>query len=158
MKCSKSPVVTELEYIEPLCTVFESGSTTIISLRALGEGAFDGLRDVDFVRPLLGADGVAVQRVDDGIAAVLVLRVARRQEDEDVAVDGVAFEIAFERSAVDLDVLDGDRLCAGDDCRDFGFDLSGKLCGENGAESNREESRTFSHGATDYRILSRCIT
>ena len=32
MKFSKSPVVTELEYIEPLCTVFESGRTTIISL------------------------------------------------------------------------------------------------------------------------------
>ena len=31
MKVSKSPVVTELEYIEPLCTVFESGSTTISS-------------------------------------------------------------------------------------------------------------------------------
>ena len=31
MKFSKSPVVTELEYIEPLCTVFESGNTTIIS-------------------------------------------------------------------------------------------------------------------------------
>ena len=34
MKFSKSPVVTELEYIEPLCTVFESGNTTIISLRS----------------------------------------------------------------------------------------------------------------------------
>lgn len=31
MNNSKSPVVTELEYIEPLCLVFESGSTTIIS-------------------------------------------------------------------------------------------------------------------------------
>ena len=26
---SKSPVVTELEYIEPLCAVFESGKTTV---------------------------------------------------------------------------------------------------------------------------------
>ena len=31
MNRSKSPVVTELEYIEPLWSVFESGSTTIIS-------------------------------------------------------------------------------------------------------------------------------
>ena len=31
MKFSKSPVVTELEYIDPLCTVLESGRTTIIS-------------------------------------------------------------------------------------------------------------------------------
>jgi hypothetical protein len=31
MKFSKSPVVTELEYIDPLWTVFESGNTTITS-------------------------------------------------------------------------------------------------------------------------------
>ena len=31
MNCSKSRVVTELEYMEPLCTVLESCSTTIIS-------------------------------------------------------------------------------------------------------------------------------
>jgi hypothetical protein len=31
MKVSKSPVVRELEYIEPLWTVLLSGSTTIIS-------------------------------------------------------------------------------------------------------------------------------
>ena len=31
MNCSKSPVVTELEYIDPLWRVFESGKTTIIS-------------------------------------------------------------------------------------------------------------------------------
>ena len=35
------------------------------------EGAFNGLRNVNFVRPLLGADGIAVQRVDHGIAAGL---------------------------------------------------------------------------------------
>ena len=33
---------------------------------ALGESAFDGLRYMDFVGPLLGADRIAVQRVDDG--------------------------------------------------------------------------------------------
>ena len=29
--CSKSPIVAELEYIDPLCTVLESGKTTIMS-------------------------------------------------------------------------------------------------------------------------------
>ena len=67
------------------------------------------------MRPLLGADGVAVQRVDDGIAALLVFLVAGRQKDDDIAIDGIAFEIAFERRPVDLDVLDRDGLCAGDD-------------------------------------------
>ena len=33
-------------------------------LRALRERAFDGLRHVDLVRPLLRADGIAVQRID----------------------------------------------------------------------------------------------
>ena len=35
MKFSKSPVVIDEEYIEPLCTVLESGSTTIISFAPL---------------------------------------------------------------------------------------------------------------------------
>ena len=64
---------------------------------ALGKGAFDRLRHVDFVGPLLGADGVTVQRIHDRIAAVFVFAVARRQEDEDVAVDGVALQVAFQR-------------------------------------------------------------
>ena len=53
-----------------------------------------------------------MQRVDDRIAAVLLWRVARRQEDDDVAVDGVTLEIAFERGAVNLDALDGRRAGA----------------------------------------------
>ena len=85
--------------------VLESGRTTIISCEPLRERAFDGLRDVDLMRPLLGADGVTVQRVDHGIATLLVFLVAGRQKDDDIAIDGVAFKIAFERRAVDLDVL-----------------------------------------------------
>ena len=52
---------------------------------------------MDLVRPLLGADGVAVQRIHHRIAAALFLRVARRQEHEHVAVDRIAFEIALQR-------------------------------------------------------------
>ena len=93
---------------------------------ALRECAFDGLRHVDLVRPLLGADGVAVQRVDDGIAAVSCPGVAGRQEDDDVAVDGVAFQIAFERRAVNLDVLHGDGLGAGNCCGNVRLHLGRK--------------------------------
>ena len=95
--------------------VLESGRTTIISCEPLRERTFDGLRNVDLMRPLFGADGVPVQRVDHGIAALLVFLVAGRQEDDDVTIDSVAFEIAFKRRAVDLDVLHRHRLCAGDD-------------------------------------------
>ena len=56
-----------------------------------------------------------MQRVDHGIAALLVFLVAGRQKDDDVTIDGVAFKIAFKCRAVDLDVLDCYRLCAGDD-------------------------------------------
>src|ERR1035438_2183751 len=52
-------------------------------LGAPGESAFDGLRHVDFVGPLLGADGVTMQ----------VFLVTRRQENDDVAVDGVALQV-----------------------------------------------------------------
>ncbi len=81
--------------------------------RALREGAFDRLRHVDFVRPLFGADGVTVQRVDDGIAARFFLRIAGRQKDKDVAINCVAFQIAFQCRAVNFDVLDRYGLCTG---------------------------------------------
>ncbi len=66
------------------------------------------------MRPLLGADRVTVQRVDHGITTLLVFLIAGRQKDDDVAIDGIAFEIAFECCAVDLDVLHLHGLCAGD--------------------------------------------
>jgi hypothetical protein len=96
---------------------------------AEGEGAFDGLRDMYFVTPLFGADGISVQGVDDGVAAGSVLRVAGREEDEDVAVNGVAFEIAFDGSGVDFDVLEGDGFGVGDDGRDVGLDLGSETGG-----------------------------
>src|SRR5687768_10882360 len=50
---------------------------------------------------------VAVQQVYDGVAPCLILGIARRQVDGDVAVGGVSLEIALERLAVDDDALDG---------------------------------------------------
>ncbi len=71
-------------------------------LGALGERAFDRLRYVDLAGPLLGADGVAVQRVHDRVAPRLVLRIARRQEHDRVPIDGIPFEVALEGLAVDF--------------------------------------------------------
>lgn len=56
-------------------------------------------------RLLFRADRITVKRVDHRISARLLFRVTRRQQDHDVAIDGVALEIAFERRPVDLDVL-----------------------------------------------------
>ena len=80
---------------------------------ALRKGAFDGLGYMDFVSPLLGTDGVPVQCVHDGVAAMFVLLITGRQKHDDIAVDGVAFQIAFKRCAVDLDSLNSDWFAPG---------------------------------------------
>src|SRR6185437_9511223 len=79
-------------------------------LRALCKCAFDCLRNVDLMTPLVGADEKTVQRVDHGIAPLGLLLIARWKEDDHVAIDGLVFEIALKRSAMDLDVLNRDRL------------------------------------------------
>src|SRR5437016_4411074 len=122
MNASKSPVVTELEYIDPLCTVLESGRTTIIS-RTPCECAPDRLRHMNFLRPLRGADGIPVQSIDDRIATGLRSGVAGRQEDNDLTVDAISFEIAFQGSAVNLDVLHRYGLGARQGRRDVGLHL-----------------------------------
>jgi hypothetical protein len=91
--CSKSPVVTELEYMEPLCNVFESGSTTIISFAPWAKAA----------------------SMVCGTPAMLVFLVAGRQKHEHVAVNCVALQATFESVAVDLYVLDHHRLRSGND-------------------------------------------
>ena len=107
---------------------------------ALGERALDGLGHMNFVAPLFGSDGIAVQGIHHGIAARLVGGVAGRQEDEDVAIDGVAFEISFQCCAVNLDVLDAYGLRSGDDGRDFGLNL-GQGQSHAGQEQRSRESR-----------------
>ena len=85
--------------------------------------AFDGLRHVNFLRPLRGADRIAVKRVDNRIAPGLLGGIAGRQEDHYVAVDGVVLQIAFQRGPMNLDVLHRERLGTGDHRRNFGLDL-----------------------------------
>ena len=57
--------------------------------------------------PLVVAVGVAVEEIDDGVAAMGIFSVTGREVDGDVAIGGVAFEVALEGFAVDLDVFDG---------------------------------------------------
>ncbi len=73
--------------------------------------------------PLLGADGIAVQRIYDGIASRFLLRVARRQEHEYVAIHGVSLQITFQGIPVDLYVLHRNRLRTRNDGRHVGLNL-----------------------------------
>ena len=64
-------------------------------LCALRERSLQRLRHMDLMRPLLGSNGVAMQRIHHGIAAMRILCIAGRKKDKDVAVDSVAFQIPF---------------------------------------------------------------
>ena len=64
-------------------------------LGTLGRSAFNRLRHMDFVGPLLRADRITVQRIHHGVAAILGLRVTGRQKYEHIAVRGIAFQVAF---------------------------------------------------------------
>src|SRR6478672_5344560 len=93
---------------------------------------------MDFVRPLLCSDGVTMQRIDHWIPAIFVLGVAWRKKDDSVAIDGVAFKIAFECGAVNLDMLNRHWLGAGNNIRHDRLDLpEAQACAGNG---QRDES------------------
>ena len=93
-------------------------------LRALRKRTFDGLRHVNLMRPLLGTNGVTVQRIDHRIAALRVFVVAGRKKHDHVTIDSVTLEIAFKRHPMNLDVFYRDWLCARYDIRDVGLRLS----------------------------------
>ena len=66
MNFSKPPVVGRVRVHRAVVDglgVWEDDNHLI---RAASECAFDGLREVDFLRPLIGSDGVAMQRVTTG--------------------------------------------------------------------------------------------
>ena len=91
--------------------------------RPFGEGAFYGLGDMDFHAPLLGADRIAVQRIDDRIAPSRLLVVAGRQKDQHIPLCRIAFEISLQRNAMDLHMLNRDRGCAWHDIGNIVLDL-----------------------------------
>ncbi len=88
-------------------------------LAALGPGALQRLGRTNVVGEPLRLVGKTVQSIDDRVAAVLLLLIAGRQKHERVAIDGVPFQIAFERRAVNLDVLNHGRLRARHNGRNF---------------------------------------
>src|SRR3546814_9851187 len=64
--------------------------------------------------PLLGADRIAVQRIDHRIAPVGMAGIIGWQHHQYIAIGRLAFQIALDRGGVNLDVLDRHRLCPGD--------------------------------------------
>src|SRR5690606_7016446 len=99
---------------------------------------------------VLSVDREAVEVIDHRIPLVQVRRVARRQHDHHLALDLVAFEVAFERGAMDLDLLDRDPL--GNRWRRRGYVLRG------GGSSQQRQQRACDeclHGAS-LAYLSRC--
>ena len=77
---------------------------------ALRERAFDRLRNVNLVRPLLGADGITVQRIDHRIAPLFIFVIAGRQENDHITIDSIALKITFKRCPMNLDVFYRRRL------------------------------------------------
>ncbi len=59
--------------------------------------------------PLVVAVGEPVEKINNGIAAMFIGGVARREIDGDVAIGGIALEISFERGSVNFYVLDRAR-------------------------------------------------
>ena len=67
-----------------------------------------------------------MQRVDNRIPAVFLFLIARRQEDENVAVDRIPLQVALQSRTVNLDVLDRNWLCSRNYLRNVGCYLSHK--------------------------------
>jgi len=82
---------------------------------------------MDFMGPLLGADGETVQGVDNRIAPGLFLGIAWRKEYKYVTVNRVSFQIAFQSRSVNLDMLDRHWLCTGNGRRHIRLQLRGEL-------------------------------
>ena len=62
---------------------------------------------MNFSRPLLGSDRVAVKRVYHRKAPVLLAGVAGGQEHQDLALRRISFQVSVQPGAVNFDVLDG---------------------------------------------------
>ncbi|HEY7191400.1 MAG TPA: hypothetical protein VH436_32840 [Vicinamibacterales bacterium] len=95
-----------------------------------------------------------MQRVDDRVTARAALLIARRQEDNGVAVDGIAFQIAFERSAVNDDVLDSRRPGPDDDIGHVRLDLRN---GRKGADCRGESRGKSGHAPSLYREVAHIV-
>jgi len=76
------------------------------------------------------------------------LGVAGRQKDEDIVVYGIAFQIALQRCAVNLDVLDDDGLCSGNDRGHLGLRLRRCCVTENAYPKCRDQA-SLRHNVQD---------
>src|SRR5215468_504367 len=104
---------------------------------------------MDFLAPLLSADGITVQGINDRIAPGLLLRVTRRQKHEYVTVNGISLQVVFEGRSVNFDALHCYRLRFRNHRRRFGLNLRRKL---------RRERRCYHqrHYTKKCRVYHRC--
>jgi len=86
-----------------------------------------------------------MQRIDDGIAAGPARFVARWQEDDGVAIDGISLEIALERRAVNGDPLDDRGPGPRDDVGHVGLDLR-----DSGERADRRGESWSQNGDASY--------
>src|SRR5271165_1569462 len=97
------------------------------------ERALEGLRHMNLLRPLLCADGIAMQRIDDRVPPGLLVGVTRRQEYDDLAIDRIAFQVSFQGAPVHTNPLDRDGFGVGYDSGYLGGHLRRKLLAEKGS-------------------------
>ena len=96
----------EFEYMLPLYLVNASGRTTIYLARASRDRSVDRFGNAERPHVCLGGRSVTVQEVEHRVAARRRGGITRREVDDDGAIGGVAFEIAFEGTPVDGDAFD----------------------------------------------------
>ena len=105
---------------------------------ALGEGPFYRLRHMDFLAPLLGADGIAMQGIDDRVTAIGFLAITGRQENQNIAIGAVALQTAFQGGPMYFEVLDRHLGRAGNDIGHIIFGLPDRGTREQGQQTERQ--------------------
>src|SRR5207302_612526 len=92
-------------------------------LGALRESAFYGLRYMDFMGPLLRANGISMKCIDNRIPPRSLLRIAGREKDKHFPIDRVPLQAPLQRRCVNLDSLHRYGLSTGNHGRNFGLYL-----------------------------------
>ncbi len=117
-------------------------------LHALLGGGVDRLGQMHEVEERLLVQGEAMQEVEHRVPARLVLRVARGQHHDHVAVDRLSLKVAHQGRAVHLDVLDRDARHHG---RGRYLQLGGgRRCGQ---ASEERGGQNGAREAMDHRVL-----
>ena len=123
--------------------------------RALAIGTGDGLGHMNFLAPLLRADRIAVQRIDHRIATRRIGGIAGWQEHQHITVGGIAFQAAFQRRTMHLDVFYRHLRRAGNQIGDIVLGLGKGRARQQGQQTNRQQGRpTTRHANLPKPLLS----